>query len=280
MIINSDFLLSHLKEKVRQESRAPSRHLICALCKRRVKLYRLADGRRKCSACGKKFEVRKQTDATKLKQYADVLLCFTLDFSGHRAAELSGYRYKLVADSYMHFRRLLAQQNVEHDKIPLMMQVEEHCRGLHESEFCKRCAKSAFCKGREKGDAPVFGVRQGEKGRITLELLPEHATESSLDFLNQNSPDKFAAYSGFVCKGKFHRFKDRPKEKRTLGLEYFWSWIEERLRKYHGVENEYVGFYYKELEWKYNHRLLTPEEQAIRIAELFPSDFLQKWSEE
>lgn len=281
MIINSDIVLSHLTAKVRQTTRASSRHLLCPRCKRRVKLYHLKDGRRKCSVCGEKFEIDKQSDETKLKQYADLLLCFTLDFSAHRAAELSGYRYKLVADSYMHFRKLLAEQSLGRDKIPLMLEIEQHCRGLHESEFCKRCARSPFCKGRQKGDAPVFGVRQGEKGRVILEPLPEKATESSLDqLLKQGETDRLAAYSAFVCKGKFHRFKDRPKEKETLGLEHFWSWIEERLRKYHGVENENVGFYYNELAWKYNHRLLTPEEQAIRIAELFPSDFLQKWSVE
>ena len=278
MIINSDIVLSHLAAKVRQETRAPSRHLLCPRCKRRVKLYRLKDGRKKCSACGAKFEMDKQTDETKLRQYADLLLCFTLDFSARKAAELSGYRYKLVADSYMHFRKLLAEHGLGREKIPLLLEIEQHCRGLHENEFCKRCARSPFCKGRQKGDAPVFGVRQGEKGKIILEPLPEKATESSLDqLLQQTGVERFAAYSGFVCKGKFHHFKDRPKQKGNLGLEYFWSWIEERFRKHHGVQNEYLGFYYKELEWKYNHRLLTSEEQAIRIAELFPSDFLQKW---
>lgn len=281
MIINSDIVLSHLEAKVRQDTRATSRHLLCPRCKRRVKLYHLKDGRRKCSACGAKFEIDKETDETKLKQYADLLLCFTLDFSAHRAAELSGYRYKLVADSYMHFRKLLAEQSLGRGKIPLMLEIEQHCRGLHESEFCKRCARSPFCKGREKGDAPVFGVRQGEKGKVILEPLPEKATESSLnELLTQNATDRFSAYSGFICKGRFHRFKDRPKQKGSVGLEHFWSWIEERMRKYHGVENEYIGFYYKELEWKYNHRLLTTEEQAIRIAEFFPSNFLQSWSGE
>lgn len=281
MIINSDIVLSHLEAKVRHDTRAPSRHLLCPRCKRRVKLYRLADGRKKCSACGAKFELDKQTDDTKLRQYADLLLCFTLDFSARKAAELSEYRYKLVADSYMHFRKLLAEHGLGRERIPLLLEIEQHCRGLHESEFCKRCARSPFCKGRQRGDAPVFGVKRGEKGRIVLEPLPEKATESSWqDVLERSDTGKFAAYSGFICKGKFHHFKDRAKEKNVSGLEHFWSWIEERFRKHHGVQNEYLGFYYKELEWKYNHRLLTTEEQAIRIAELFPSDFLQKWSVE
>ena len=252
---------------MRQSTRDTSRHVLCPGCMTRTKLYTLKDGRKKCSVCKKRFEPHKKTDQTKLQQYADILLCFTLDFSAHRASQISKIRYRLVSDIYVHLRRLLSQQNLMPGKIRLMMDTEPVCRGVHGSEYCKRCGSSYACKGRQKGDAPVFGVRELKNGRVFLAPLqdePDAAGKASQGF------------SGFICNGTFHRFKDNRKQQD--GMESFWSWTEERLRKYHGVEPKNMGLYLKELEWKYNHRLLSPDIQAVKIARLFPADFLETWS--
>lgn len=47
----------------------------------------------------------------------------------------------------------------------------------------------------------------------------------------------------------------------------------------HAHRTKNMGLYLKELEWKCNHRLLSPDVQAVRIAGLFPADFLESWSE-
>lgn len=268
MILNSDFLLPHFKEKMRQGSRDASRHVLCPECKARTKLYTLKDGRKKCSVCGKKFESQKKTDRTKLQQYADILLCFTLDFSAHRAAQIAKIRYRLVSDIYGQFRRLLAGQNLVPGKIRLMKDTEPSCRGIHGSEFCKRCGNAYACKGRQEGDAPVFGVRELKNGKVFLEPLQDEPDEAS---------KASTAFSGFICNGTFHRFTDNRKQQD--GMESFWSWVEERLRKHHGVHPKNRGLYLKELEWKYNYRLLSPDIQAMRIAGLFPADFLEVWSD-
>lgn len=59
------------------------------------------------------------------------------------------------------------------------------------------------------------------------------------------------------------------------GLEQFWSWVEERLRRYHGIRMENLGNYLKELVWKYNHRAMGPLEQAITIIPLFHQKLLR-----
>ena len=267
MILNSDFILPHFKEKMRQGSRDTSRHVLCHDCKARTKLYTLKDGRKKCSVCNKKFEPRKKTDNTKLQQYADILLCFTLDFSAHRASQISKIRYRLVSDIYNNIRYLLTEQNLVPGKIRLMMATEPAYRGIHGSEYCKRCGNSYSCKGRQQGDAPVFGVRALKNGKVFLESLQDEPDEAS------KAPQ---AFSGFICNGTFHRFTNNRKQQD--GMESFWSWVEERLRKYHGVNPENMGLYLKELEWKYNHRLLGPDVQAVKIAAIFPEDFLETWS--
>lgn len=58
------------------------------------------------------------------------------------------------------------------------------------------------------------------------------------------------------------------------GLEQFWSWAEERLRRHHGMRAENLGYYLKELEWKYNHRTMDPVEQAKVLVPLLPPKLL------
>jgi ribosomal protein L37AE/L43A len=95
MIISSDSVQAVLQEKARRYSRDASQHLLCPSCQSRTRLYALSDGRRKCSACGRKFSRGKKTDATRLRQYADTLVCFALDFP----AEASECRSKTVTSS-------------------------------------------------------------------------------------------------------------------------------------------------------------------------------------
>jgi len=51
------------------------------------------------------------------------------------------------------------------------------------------------------------------------------------------------------------------------------------MRNHRGIWKRNTGLYLKELEWKYNNRLLTPETQAMKIAALMPMDFLTRWSD-
>ncbi len=53
MLFKTDFLLPHLKLQ-KWHKKTNDRHIICPRCKVRTKLYKLQDGRRKCTKCGKK----------------------------------------------------------------------------------------------------------------------------------------------------------------------------------------------------------------------------------
>ena len=71
-------------------------------------------------------------------------------------------------------------------------------------------------------------------------------------------------------------FQEDPKEQygkgniHINGMENFWSWAKEQMFKYHGVFRENLFYYLKEMEWKFNHRALRPEEKAIELAKIFP----------
>jgi len=277
MIINADSLLPQLKKKVRPTQSDASRHLLCPKCGIRTKLNTLADGRRKCSVCGKKFRIHKVTQGNKLQQCAEILLCFCLDFSAHRTAQITHHRYRLVASFYEHFRKLLTEKNLPKEKIQLLTPHKRTVHAAHDKSRCRWC-KSKLRSGNDEDEAPVFGIQLHDNGEAYIDPLKDD--EAIYHFHTQGAreeaPGRRVGYAGFICCGKFHRF---TKEEQAIdGAEQLWTWIRERIRSHHGIWKRNTGFYLKELEWKYNNRSLAPEVQAKKIIDLMPMNFLTSWS--
>lgn len=275
MIINADSLLPHLKAKVRPTQSDASRHILCPYCQRRTRLNTLGDGRKKCTVCGKKFRVNKVTEWNKLQQCAEILLCFCLDFSPYRTAQITHHRYRLISSFYDHFRKLLTEKSLPQEKMGLLTAHAGDIHVLHDKARCRWC-KSRIRPGR--GELPVFGVQFKETGDVTIDPLNDD--EAVLHFhtfgAKDEAPGRREGYAGFICCGKFHRFtKD---ERAKVGAEQLWTWIRERVRSHHGIWKKNTGFYLKELEWKYNNRAIDPDLQARKIIDLMPKDFLTSWS--
>ncbi len=278
MIINADSLLPHLENKVRPTQRDASRHVLCPYCGIRTKLNTLGDGRRKCTVCGKKFRIHKVSEGNKLQQCAEILLCFCLDFSPHRTAQITRHRYRLVSAFYDHFRKLLAEKSLPEEKIGLLLEKKEHVKMMGSKSRCKWC-NSRVHPAKGEGSTPVFGVQFQSSGDVFIDPLKDE--EAVLHFhtfgAKEDAPGRREGYAGFICCGKFHRFS-KEDAKETDGAAELWTWIRERVRNHHGIWKKNTGFYLKELEWKYNHRALDPDLQARKIIELMPMNFLTSWS--
>ncbi len=226
-------LLPHLREKVRPTQSDASRHLLCPQCGTRTKLNVLADGRRKCTVCGKKFRIHKVTEINKLQQCAEILLCFCLDFSAARTAQISHHRYRLVTSYYDRFRTLIAEENIPEEKIPLLSLHNVKKVIPPDDSHCKWC-KSKIRLGEAEGP-PVFGVQFRESGEVYIDQLKD--TEAVLHFhtfgSREEAPGRREGYAGFICCGKFHRFTNDEKVKNVA--EQLWTWIRERIGNHHGI---------------------------------------------
>ncbi len=277
MIINAETLVPHLKEKVRLSRSDSSRHLICPHCKIRTRLNTLGDGRKNCTACGRKFRIHKVTKKNKLQQCAEILLCFCLDFSAHRTTQITHHRYRLVAAFYDHFRKLIANTSVPREKLPLLSVHKASVQVLQGKPRCKYC-NSRIRPGDAEGKSPAFGVQFRDSGEVYIDPLKDE--EAVLHFhtfgSHEEVPGRREGYAGMICCGKFHRFSKDEQSKESV--EQVWTWIRERIRNHHGIWKKNTGLYLKELEWKYNHRALDPDVQARKIIELMPMDFLTSWS--
>lgn len=278
MIINAETALTHLRKKVRPDHSDDSRHLLCPLCRIRTKLNTLGDGRRKCTTCGKKFRINKATDAMKLKQCAEILLCFCLDFSPHKTAQITRHRYRLVAAYYDHFRRLIAEKSLPPEKLKLLTLYKENTDVMpHNKNWCRWC-QSKIRSQEAGGRTPVFGVEFRRNDEVYIDPLKDD--EAVLYFhtlsFREEAPGAREGYAGFICCGRFHRFTEDARAK--LSAEQLWNWIRERVRSHHGIWKRNTGFYLKELEWKYNNKDLDLDLQASKFIELMPVNFLTSWS--
>jgi len=276
MIINADTLLPHLKEKVRPSHSDTSRHLLCPHCGIRTKLNTLADGRRKCSVCGRKFRIHKMTDGIKLQQCGEILMCFCLDFSPQRTTQITRHRYRLVSVFYDHFRRLIAEHSLPPDKIPLLSAYANDIHVMRNKSRCRWCKGKIRASERESRP-PVFAVQFRKNGEVTIDPLKDE--EAALHFGSSGSSGDVQhqrqGYAGFICCGTFHRLttEKNPNDE----SEQLWTWIRERTRTQRGIWKRNTGYSLKELEWKYNNRLLDPDVQAKKIIALMPMDFLTTW---
>ncbi len=260
MIINADIVVPHLRERAGSSYKEDA-PIACPVCGKRTGLYALKDGRRKCGACGKKFTAVRLRDERKLRQYANILLCFCMEFTASRAASVTKYRYHLVLEMYTNFRELLAHHAL------------------------KVGQRSLLVRKRGSKNGPIFGVRM-QNGRVLLEPLPEEPVlEAVRKYLPKRKVPSFAVYDAFIYDGAWHRshpqfahFSHISKKTGLGKLEYFWVWTRERLRGYHAISDRNTGYYLKECEWKYNHRFLPAQSQAILLVTLFPADFLRRWS--
>ncbi len=275
MIISAESLLPHLKEKVRPTQMDASRHLLCPDCGIRTKLNTLGDGRRKCTVCGKKFRVHKVTAENKLRQCGEILLCFCLDFSAHRAAQVTHHRYRLVSAYYDHFRRLIAEKNLPLEKIPLLSERKKNALLIHEQSRCRWCKTKIRTGAEEK--PPIFGIQFKESGEVYIDPLKDDEAMLHFHTYGAKGPAEGSheGYAGFICCSKFHRFTEGDHGKD--GAEQVWTWIRERVQTHHGIWKRNTGFFLKELEWKYNNRSIDPELQAQKIIKLMPMDFLTTW---
>lgn len=290
MLIQSEFLLPQMKNKMWHEKRSQNRHIICPKCRVRTKLYKLSDGRRKCSKCNKKFFHQKEVNEKLLLKYSNILTGFCLDFTANKTSKYFKYKYRFVWETYTHFRHILAAESLGENKLKGIVEADESYFGGVNRKRNKKYRKKYVGRGRGTDKTPVFGIKE-RKGEVFIDILQDLKDETIEEIFDLKvskgtrvMTDEFKSYKGLIYKGYIHRFVEHSNDEYAKGpihingMENFWSWAKEHMYKFHGVFRKNLILYLKEIEWKFNHRHLRPEEKALKIIELLPTNFIQIWS--
>jgi len=230
----------------------------CPRCRCR-KLYRLQEGRYRCSRCGYTFQDfsgrwinRGRLTAV---QWLSIVKLFELELSVRKMALQLGLSYRAVYGAVSTIRAAILG-HAENAFLSGEVELDE-----------------AYFGGRRKGNrgrgaagkVPVFGILE-RQGRVHVTVVPNVSAATLLQLtvkkVRRGSivyTDRFASYDSLMFCGYRHLKVDHQKifssgKVYINGLEGFWSWAKERLIKHHGVSKTHFPLYLKELEFRYNHR--------------------------
>ena len=237
-------------------------HRFCPRCNQR-KLYKLNDGRRRCSRCKYTFHdfSGRWINHGRLScvQWLSLVKLFELELSVRKMSEQMNMAYGTVYRAINVIRvAILAHAEDAQDLLEGEIEIDESYFGGRRKGNRGRGAA---------GKVPVFGVLE-RKGKVCLTVVPNVTAETLLGLTVKNVrrgsiiyTDKFKSYDSLMFCGYRHLKIDHKKrfssEKVYInGLEGFWSWAKERLIKHHGVSKETFPLYLKELEFRYNNRHL------------------------
>jgi transposase len=233
---------------------------ICPRCRCR-KLYKLREGRYRCSRCDYTFQdfsgrwiSRGRLSAV---QWLSLIKLFELEVSVRKMSLQLGLSYRAVYGAVSAIR------------MAILSHAEDASTLLGgEIEF-----DEAYFGGRRKGNrgrgaagkVPVFGILERE-GRVHVSVVPDVSAATLLKLtvkkVRRGSvvyTDKFGSYNSLMFCGYRHLKVDHQKyfssgKVYINGLEGFWSFAKERIIKFHGVSKEKFPLYLKEMEFRYNNR--------------------------
>lgn len=232
----------------------------CPRCSQR-KLYKLRDGRYRCSRCDYTFHdfTGRWINSGRLRciQWLSVIKLFELEVSVHRMARQMKMTYKAVYGA-VNTIRMCILSHAEDAQTLLGGEIE-----LDEAYFGGR-RKGNRGRG-AAGKVPVFGILERD-GLVHVSVVPNVTAQTLLGLtvkkVRRGSvvyTDKFRSYDSLMFCGYRHLRVDHGRyfssgKVYINGMEGFWSWAKERFIKHHGVSREYFPLYLKELEFRYNHR--------------------------
>jgi transposase len=231
-------------------------HISCPECKGR-KTYRLADGRRKCARCRKKFTPRARKPRIPRETLKELVRLFWLMVPAERAARDLGINRKTALRHYTRLRALLlAECQAETEPMQGEVEVDESYFGGYRKGIRGRGAA---------GKIPVFGLLK-RKGAVHV-VFPARLDQDTLhreiqDHVVPQSwvySDGYKAYDKLDLKGFRHVRIDHSKtlgraRNHINGIENFWGFAKRRLKMYHGGWKRNFRLFLKELEFRFNHR--------------------------
>ena len=244
------------------------------------KLYKLEDGRYRCSRCRYTFHdfSGRWINRGRLSciQWLSLVKLFELEVSTRKMTSQIQLSYRAVYNAAMAIRWAILS-HAEDAETLLGGEIE-----LDESYFGGR-RKGNRGRG-AAGKVPVFGILERD-GLVHVNVVPNVTAETLLRFtikkVRRGSvvyTDKFKSYDSLMFCGYRHLKVDHGKyfssgKVYINGMEGFWSWAKERLIKHHGVSKEHFPLYLKELEFRYNHR----NEDIFDSITNYLCDLVPKW---
>jgi transposase len=236
-----------------------------------VRVWLLAEGRWRCTACRYTFGVVTGTWAGLVRVPAVTWLwlvkLFELELTAYQAAAQLGVSYPTTLRAFTMLRRaILAAEGRDSPEFALL----QHEVELDESYFgpCRPRRSRGDVKNRGRSaphKTPVFGILE-RQGRVEVSVVPNCSAETlvteTLKTVKRGSlvyTDKWSGYDTLTFCGYRHLKVDHGLQfargkVHINGLEGFWSYAKAKFIKHHGVSPARFPLYLYEWQFRYNHR--------------------------
>jgi hypothetical protein len=222
----------------------------CPYCEN-THLYILGDGRLECSTCKARYSPKK------IQRNLILLDAFIHQITPKDVAQTTNISLPTIHSYYGQFRSLLPKfMDYIYQKDSATYREYEEYLFLPNS---KRGKQEFLIQG-----IGIIGL-YGKGGVYTL-LMPNHW--KNMDKSVKNNPDFAATLAHYYQWDKLIRI-----ESRDTPIGKFWIFLEDFLRSFHGVKEEFFGLYLKEAEFRFN---FSKEEQAHHLMRLWKKDLKQK----
>lgn len=231
----------------------------CPWCKYQRKIYRLSDGKYKCSRCRKLFTEFSNTYLSGIKiplnDIVYLLNMFVLGVPAFRIAKQSRFNIKTIEKLFKRFRQAIYDRSlIELKQLAGKLELDETMFGGYmpgKRGWGAEGKHVVFGIYKRNGEVVVFPVSNRRKE--TLEpLIKEHTETGSVYYT-----DEYEGYVGLGTRGKhIHVIKEKgkPLVHNINGIEGFWSYAKTWLYHYRGVPRKYFHLYLKEIEFRFNNR--------------------------
>jgi ribosomal protein S26 len=217
----------------------------CLYCHNYV--YKLSDGRIKCSKCSKKISLEK------INKVMLIINSYVYDESALSLSKRSKLSYSSIQKYYETLRILSAQIcEKEYEYVRMIKCEYEEYYYLDNSKKLKR--EAIF-------DAHNFLTFDYSNHIYTI-LMPS-LEQYKKQFLQDSVQDSYI--------DEFNRFKRNAKiikvNKHYNNIVSFWDYFEKTILKYKGIKNDSFIYFLKECEFKYNH--IKDEAIELLVKEYF-----------
>ena len=241
--------------------------------------WRLADGRRKCRRCGRRYRLRTAWDACRLpgrvKHALVQRFVWGVPVYRQRFAPLASR--PTTERFYRLLRAVMAQS--EQLRAPFAGALE--------------CDETSFGRARKgkrgwgaAGKVLVFGVVQ-RNGLVKAQPIPAHDRVSVMRVIQAESregalyyTDEWQAYATLRLRGDHvvvRKQKGRPLGRDHInGIEGFWSYAKNGLYPYRGVPRKHFHLDLGEICYRFNHRSDNLKPLLVKLLKTTNSNDLQE----
>ncbi len=232
----------------------------CIRCMSR-KIYRVRRDRYRCGQCGYEFCDFTGRWINKVKipvrDWIRLIKLFEMEISARKACQQLGISYPTIHKAFHLIRQSITAHSGNGGSL-----LDGEIEGK-ETYFRNR--REGGRARNAKAGSPVFGILE-RKGLVKMEPLQNLSVEAVLNLAVKTDrrgsiiyTDRWGSYDALIFCGNKHFTFDHPRRFSRAGVHIngvdgFWSYVKEKMNKFHGVSEEKFPFYLKEMEFRYNHR--------------------------